>query len=397
MEQRKSTLTRGELYELVWSIPIVKLADEFGVSDRGLSKICERNQVPVPGRGYWAKLESGQKVTKTPLRKMYSPELETVYIGGVQRATNPYVAFAIEATKSARLEIAEADRGRKPTVEVVQAAPAPAVPAATTVHSSLRAFATELRGVVPDREGTVQLRWVKVHRDSIPRVVSFLSRLASAFEPFEISFSGSGSRVQFADGNAAVDFQITSPKKRVTQERHGWTFHENVYVGRLAFQIFGNAEGIRKNWIDSDAKPIEHCVGAIVESYRVNLIVQKERDDKNREDARRRANLAHRRDLAEKRKAREQCRHEFLTSLAQARAEVADLKLTVSAIPLSEALPPEYKRMIAWAEDRLAALEAQTSIEYLQKSLVEQNLYPDPDDLFDPEGDPPPKKNYWDD
>jgi len=59
--------TREELYELVWQKPISKLAAEFGLSDRGLSKICERYDIPTPRRGYWARVEAGQKVKRVPL------------------------------------------------------------------------------------------------------------------------------------------------------------------------------------------------------------------------------------------------------------------------------------------------------------------------------------------
>ena len=60
-------LSRKELYEKVWAISMVKLAEEFGISDRGLAKICQRYDIPRPGLGYWAKLEHGKKVKKPPL------------------------------------------------------------------------------------------------------------------------------------------------------------------------------------------------------------------------------------------------------------------------------------------------------------------------------------------
>lgn len=51
--------------------------------------------------------------------------------------------------------------------------------------------------------------------------------------------------------------------------------------------------------------------------------------------------------------------------------------------------------MIARARNRLAELEDETAIERIQATLVERQLYPEPDPLFDPEGDP--KKELWDD
>jgi len=60
-------LTRKELYEKVWSKPMVQLAKEFNISDVGLSKICKRFNIPRPGLGHWAKLEHGKPVHKKKL------------------------------------------------------------------------------------------------------------------------------------------------------------------------------------------------------------------------------------------------------------------------------------------------------------------------------------------
>jgi hypothetical protein len=63
------TLSRQELYDLVWSKPMVQLATELGLSDVGLAKRCRAVSVPVPPRGYWARKASGQEPDRPPLRK----------------------------------------------------------------------------------------------------------------------------------------------------------------------------------------------------------------------------------------------------------------------------------------------------------------------------------------
>lgn len=62
-------VTRHELYELVWSKPMTELASDFGLSDVGLAKRCRSLGVPVPGRGYWARVAAGQTPRRTPLPK----------------------------------------------------------------------------------------------------------------------------------------------------------------------------------------------------------------------------------------------------------------------------------------------------------------------------------------
>lgn len=63
------TLSREDLYELVWSKPMVELAKDFGLSDVALAKRCRKLGVPVPGRGYWARVSAGQTPRQAPLKK----------------------------------------------------------------------------------------------------------------------------------------------------------------------------------------------------------------------------------------------------------------------------------------------------------------------------------------
>jgi hypothetical protein len=65
MMPRTSVITREELYELVWSAPMIKVAEKFDVSGSYLARICTALRVPRPERGYWAKLAVG-KAPKRP-------------------------------------------------------------------------------------------------------------------------------------------------------------------------------------------------------------------------------------------------------------------------------------------------------------------------------------------
>ena len=72
--------TREQLYDLVWSESMSKLARRLGLSDRGLAKACARANVPVPGRGYWAKLRHGKKVQRLPLPPTAASTPETIEV-----------------------------------------------------------------------------------------------------------------------------------------------------------------------------------------------------------------------------------------------------------------------------------------------------------------------------
>lgn len=78
--EREIRLTRAELFERVWSEPVEKLAKEWGLSDRGLGKACRRLQIPVPSRGFWAKLQHEKRMRRPRLPDVKPGEAEQVLI-----------------------------------------------------------------------------------------------------------------------------------------------------------------------------------------------------------------------------------------------------------------------------------------------------------------------------
>jgi len=62
-----SSLNREQLYELVWSEPMLKVASRYEVSSSYMARVCTLLNVPRPERGYWAKLAVGKAPPKPPL------------------------------------------------------------------------------------------------------------------------------------------------------------------------------------------------------------------------------------------------------------------------------------------------------------------------------------------
>jgi hypothetical protein len=73
--------TRQQLYELVWSGPMTTLAKTLAISGVGLAKACRRGDIPVPPRGYWARLAAGQRVARTPLPRRAPGMSDRVTVG----------------------------------------------------------------------------------------------------------------------------------------------------------------------------------------------------------------------------------------------------------------------------------------------------------------------------
>lgn len=81
MDTHGKFFTRSELYDLVWSKPIQKLAVEFGLSDVGLSKACKKADIPVPERGYWAKKAAGKSTIRVALPPRFPGASDQVDVG----------------------------------------------------------------------------------------------------------------------------------------------------------------------------------------------------------------------------------------------------------------------------------------------------------------------------
>lgn len=58
--------TRQNLYDRIWAEPMRTVALSLGVSDVGPAKACRSADIPVPPRGYWAKLKHAKPVPVRP-------------------------------------------------------------------------------------------------------------------------------------------------------------------------------------------------------------------------------------------------------------------------------------------------------------------------------------------
>jgi hypothetical protein len=63
----KETLTRKQLYDLIWSKPLTKVQLELGLTYAQLKRICNEYKLPIPGSGFWVKKEFGKPVAIAPL------------------------------------------------------------------------------------------------------------------------------------------------------------------------------------------------------------------------------------------------------------------------------------------------------------------------------------------
>ena len=105
------TISRQDLYDLVWSKPVVKIAKDFGISDVAVAKICKKMNIPKPGLGYWAKKQHGKRVRQISLPTLQHGQPESYTIKGSMDAnlnlTSPLIEKqkAFESTDSNKITV----------------------------------------------------------------------------------------------------------------------------------------------------------------------------------------------------------------------------------------------------------------------------------------------------
>lgn len=60
-------MTREQLHNLVWSMPMTEIARQSGVRDQHIARACDGAEVARPRAGYWQKVEHRKSVTRTAL------------------------------------------------------------------------------------------------------------------------------------------------------------------------------------------------------------------------------------------------------------------------------------------------------------------------------------------
>jgi hypothetical protein len=95
--------------------------------------------------------------------------------------------------------------------------PAPAVISPAGIHSDAKPLLTELRRLEPDRDGFVDLSYIKVSPSDINRVVNLVSALAYQLEGHDFELVTDRNRLRFAKDGTTIGFSITAPRKRVSK------------------------------------------------------------------------------------------------------------------------------------------------------------------------------------
>lgn len=354
-------LTREQLYDEVWAEPMATLGPKYGLSDVGLSKICRRLNVPVPGRGYWRQKEVGKKVRRPKLPKM--PERATQAMREVRLRRNASGSATPEpAGPVAEQRRFEAfDENRIVVPEVLE-----------DPHPLVARSVKALRRAKRDHQGYLQPKLgaclgVRVTLDSVDRAMCIYDALLKALDMrgYKSSISpgdepGTLVRVGEEDVSVTIDEKLERVDREETRVRRPSRFTSErdwKPTGRLVLRLdHSYLGGIRTSWGDGKKQRVEDCLNAgivgivaVAEELKANRLRREAWERERREAEARRAE-------ENRRKEEEAARVRALDSAVAAwqrtraiREYAAELRQKAEAAgPLEE--NPLLADWVAWAE-----------------------------------------------
>lgn len=319
------TYDRNLLYEQVWAEPVQTVAKSYGVSGVYLARVCRQLSVPLPPRGYWAKVRAGKSPRRARLPKLKKDEKETL---AVWRRSAPKRA---DVDSGAKLEL-----------------PADVVVADELVepHKLVARTAKRLTRAKPSN-GTVAgrplgLLDVTVGPDSLDRAMRIYDALLKGMEAIglrvEITGPSEFKRDELARHLTEHLDQVTrtccndewitlalweevrrseDPKPEVKPRRTSWgdvytpwqpTTYTHTPTGTLALQMTNvSGLGLRTMWRDGKHQRLEDCVAPFIAHLGVAAQALKaDRTEKERKRQEAEAERKRREEVLEQRRAAEE-------------------------------------------------------------------------------------------
>lgn len=375
-------VTRVELHALVWSEPMQHLAQRFDLSDVALAKRCRKLNIPVPGRGYWARKAAGQRVRVTPLPKARGEDdaapivfAERTALEEPERHEGPVLEQEQFEARPKNLITIRPRLSRRPVVSLTSA--------------WLRARP----GSMPrSSEGVLD---VQASRDNISRALHFIDAFVGACEArgFAIrGYKGNDQKSFVTLLGQSIEFRLREPSRRVdlakearargvTPSPHMYPRYRFEGSGHLEFALGHPYSPAHAMWRDGKLRRIDDCLNEIMVALVAIAVELNEIDAaREREEAERvrLARIAHdEREQAERESGRvAQLREDAAAWMgAQAvRAFVASLEAHLCAKTGETSVPAAVAAWVAWAyyvADDLDPLQRADPAEYVSRDPVE--------------------------
>ncbi len=287
MDRNVIRISRRELYDQVWSIPMWSLAKKYGRSDVGLSKICKKHDIPCPPRGYWAKVESHRKPKQIPLPRKDADEIIEIHPNPFHSSHSDPKERVTPKDPEERIIVAEELRN-----------PHPLVKQSADILKTIQPDATGI--IIPAKENCLDIR---VSKKSLRRALLIMDALVKSLEKrgFEVRLSKQSTEVKILDtvlGITISEELVRERKEPKDSDLNGYyrfghsRFEDHpIPSGILCLSIHSGVyfRGfIQQNWRDREKRKLEDSLNKFIQGLAKIAVLKKEHIQRKQQEERER-------------------------------------------------------------------------------------------------------------
>jgi hypothetical protein len=252
----KVTLTRKELYDLVWSEPLSRLAKKYKISDNGLRKICRRMNIPIPAMGHWQKIQYGKQVIVTKLPTKYEGKEEIILHekGSDDAETDSpltqqrRLVSLIESAKDIELQVPSRLSSRPDKL-------------ITSTGNYYEAYRKRHRGNYTSYPEKINVLDIEVSEENKPRALRLLDTIIKALIFRNHDVIAERFSTYAIIGDEKVKFRLRE-KKRMSEVKDHLGFHQYDLTGEFVFVI--DIGPYRRKEVKDGHEPVEKKVSTII-------------------------------------------------------------------------------------------------------------------------------------
>ena len=331
------TITRRELYDLVWSKSISKISKETNIKESVIRGICQTYKIPLPINGYWSKIQFGKEVEVFP----FVEEFEGSDIIDLYHFNTP----VYEVTKKDEVIVIEDF-----VKESMPNYPSKLEnPLAVIVETQKYLTKKDKYSYYQSRKDDAPYISVQVtSKELIDRSLLFLDTLLKQFiaRGHEVLSEHWGTKVIIQKNSISI--RMRESYNRVKKKNPTWYDSEDkVANGVLCFQIDESYR--RVEWKDSASVKLEDKIPNIIAKFE-EICYKRYEDDlqKIREDIRKREVYKL---IQDRKKVVEIHLDKFNKLLRESKKyrKIQDMRTYVDALKKYENEKPELKEWIEWS------------------------------------------------
>jgi len=323
MTGRQVTITRKELYALVWAESLSQVGRRYGLSEYRLRQLCIRMEIPMPRATYWDKL--------VPIKDKVMVPLPAGYRG------DPAVALMLAQSETSEPALSERGKVLDPLVESVK----------DTLLKNTKDRYGIRDGLVFGASGQMDIR---VAPPTIERACRFMDRFLRALRARGHTLTINGNTTSVLVEKEVLPLVCREKRIRVSGSAgRPWHTTELQPTGILALEM-GNIFH-PKEWKDGTVSLEGQIPGILDKLEAVSRLITSEKLEWARQRAEQEEKERIRRE-PELRRENEQKNFKNLLRAVERWQRAALLREYLAAVEGSEAISPEKRHWLAWGRGK---------------------------------------------